>query len=98
MSDLVGNPERISRDAAQMIIKPLNVLLLKMFCYSIVSSHRVVIADYKKARAVNLLTPAQIDTYVIHNTGRLPARKYIKTNPTFMYLAKFLIVDSICHS
>ena len=34
--------ERSSRDAAQ---------LLKMFYYSIVSSHRAVIADYKVARA-----------------------------------------------
>ena len=37
--------------AAQIIIKPLNVLLLKMFNYSIVSSYRAVIADYKVARA-----------------------------------------------
>ena len=39
VSDLVGNSERRSHDAAQIIIKPLNVLLLKMFYYSIVSSH-----------------------------------------------------------
>ena len=50
--DLVGNPEKISRDAAQIIIKPLNVLLPKMFYYSKVSSHRAVIADYKVAHAV----------------------------------------------
>ena len=43
--------ERFSRDAAHIIIKPLNVLLLKMFYYSMVSSHRAVIADYKVARA-----------------------------------------------
>ena len=49
MSDLFGNPERTSRDAAQIIIKPLNVLLLKMFYYSIVSSHRAVMADNKVA-------------------------------------------------
>ena len=70
MSDLVGNSERISRDTTQIIIKPANVLLLKMFYYSIVSSHRAVIADYKVARVENLLTLAQIDTYVIHNTIR----------------------------
>ena len=40
-----------SRDAAQIIIKPLNVLLLKMFYYSIVSSHGAVITDYKMAGA-----------------------------------------------
>ena len=40
-----------------------------MFYYSIVSSHRAVIADYKVTRAE--LTPAQIDTYVIHNTKGL---------------------------
>ena len=52
VSDLVGNLcERFSRDAVQMIIKLFNVLLLKMFYYSIVSSHRAVIADYKVARA-----------------------------------------------
>ena len=39
------------RDAAHIIIKPLNVLLLKMFYYSILSSHRAVISDYKVARA-----------------------------------------------
>ena len=54
--------------------------------YSIVSSHRAVITDYKVAR---LLTPAQIDTYVIHNT-----RKHIKTDPTFIS-CKFLIADSM---
>ena len=53
VSDLVGNLcERFSRDAAQIIIKPFNVLLiLKIFYYSIVSSHRAVIAAYKVARA-----------------------------------------------
>ena len=54
-------------------------LATRLKCFitqNVLLSHRAVITDYKVAR---LLTPAQIDTYVIHNT-----RKYIKTDPTFI--------------
>ena len=44
----------------------------------------------------NLLTPAQIDTYVIHNTSFVTRTKiYIKKQIQRLYLGKFLIADSI---
>ena len=105
MSDLVGNPyERFSRDAAQIIVKPLNVLLLKMFYYSIVSSHRAEqlsrIIKWLAPKVENLLTPAQIDSFVIHNTSFVTCTKIYKNKSIGKILenfGKFLIADSICH-
>ena len=82
MSDLVGNLyERFSRDAAQIIIKPLNVLfVLNMFYNSM--THLIEqlsrIIKWHAPKVENLLTPEQIDTYVIHNTSFV-------INPLFVY-------------
>ena len=79
--------KRFSRDAAQIIIKPLNVLLLKMFYYSM--THLIEqlsrIIKWHAPKVENLLTPAQIDIYVIHNTSFVTCTKICK-NKSNVYI------------
>ena len=56
-------------------------------CHLIEQLSRII--KWHAPKVENLLTPAQIDAYVIHNTSFVICTKIYKTNPTFISWKNF---------